>query len=175
MHAAQEGTSAYGGMAVHSRLGADSFIGYVPGAWDMFHVGHLNILKRARASCDLLVVGVATDDALIAMKGKRPIVPFEERMEIVAAIGIVDRVEADHSADKRVVWQRVQFDLLFKGDDWRGTPKGESLERDLAEVGARVQYFPYTVQTSSTELRRALALAGSSPGQEPSVALRGVP
>lgn len=131
-------------------------VGYVPGAWDMFHIGHLNILKRARSSCDQLVVGVVSDEALLAMKGRRPIVPFDERLAIVEAIGIVDQVVADHSADKLQIWERVHFDVLFKGDDWRGTAKGKRLEADLATVGARVHYFPYTLTTSSTELRRVV-------------------
>lgn len=131
-------------------------IGYVPGAWDMFHIGHLNILKRAREHCDTLVAGVVTDEALTAMKGNSPIVPFEERLAIVAAIGIVDQVVCDDSSDKLKVWQRVHFDVLFKGDDWRGTAKGQRLEESLATVGASVHYFPYTLTTSSTELRRVI-------------------
>jgi len=132
-------------------------IGYVPGAWDMLHIGHLNILKRARENCEHLVVGVVTDRALFEMKNKHPIVPFEERIELVRAIGIVDEAIDDHSADKLEVWQRVHFDVLFKGDDWRGTTKGKRLENQLATVGAKVHYFPYTLHTSSTELRRVLA------------------
>jgi len=132
-------------------------VGFVPGGWDMFHIGHLNLLKRARGHCDWLMVGVVTDEALFAMKNKYPIVPFEERMEIVAAIGIFDEVIDDHSSDKLEVWRRAHFDVLFKGDDWRGTQKGQRLELQLATVGASVHYFPYTLQTSSTELRRVLS------------------
>jgi len=132
-------------------------VGYVPGAWDMFHIGHLNILKRARENCDWLVAGVVTDDTLFGMKGKYPIIPFDERLAIVASIGIVDEAVVDHSANKVEVWHDVRFDVLFKGDDWRGTSKGERLERELETVGARVQYFPYTLQTSSTELRRVIS------------------
>ncbi|PKQ22247.1 MAG: cytidyltransferase [Actinobacteria bacterium HGW-Actinobacteria-5] len=132
-------------------------VGYVPGAWDMFHIGHLNILRRARENCDWLVAGVVTDDALFQMKGKYPIIPFEERLAIVEAIGLVDEAVVDHSQNKLEVWERVHFDVLFKGDDWRGTAKGARLERDLVAVGARVEYFPYTLHTSSTELRRVLA------------------
>lgn len=132
-------------------------IGYVPGAWDMFHIGHLNILKRAREHCDWLVAGVVTDETLFEMKKKYPIVPFEERLAIVQAIGIVDEAVVDFSSNKLEAWERVHFDVLFKGDDWRGTAKGRRLERDLATVGVRVHYFPYTLSTSSTELRRVLA------------------
>jgi glycerol-3-phosphate cytidylyltransferase len=131
--------------------------GYVPGAWDMFHVGHLNILKRARPHCEHLIVGVVSDESLFEMKGKYPIVPLEERMAIVEAIGIVDEVVVDFSINKLEVWKRVGFDVLFKGDDWRDTPKGRRLEAEMASVGVRVHYFPYTANTSSTELRRALS------------------
>ncbi|MCC6497753.1 MAG: adenylyltransferase/cytidyltransferase family protein [Propionibacteriaceae bacterium] len=131
-------------------------VGYVPGAWDMFHIGHLNLLNRARENCDWLVAGVVTDETLFAMKGKYPIVSLDERLAIVAAIGIVDEAVVDQSANKLAAWEQVHFDVLFKGDDWRGTAKGLKLEQAMATVGARVHYFPYTLNTSSTELRRAL-------------------
>jgi len=134
-----------------------STLGYVPGAWDMFHVGHLNMLKRARERCDRLVVGVVTDDALQEAKGKLPVVPFEERLEVVRSLTLVDEVVRDFSSDKLEVWGRVGFDVVFKGDDWRGTPKGDRLERDMSAVGVRVSYFPYTAHTSSTLLRALLA------------------
>ena len=132
----------------------DGVVGYVPGAWDMFHVGHLNILRRARENCDRLIVGVVTDDALHQVKGKHPVIPLDERMEVVANLTMVDDVVVDRSADKLAVWQEVGFDMVFKGDDWRGTPKGDKLEADMASVGVTVCYFPYTKDTSSS-LRRA--------------------
>lgn len=128
--------------------------GYVPGAWDMFHIGHLNILQRAREYCDHLMVGVVTDEALLEMKGKHPIVPLEERMAIIGAIGIVNEVVVDFSADKLEVWQQHPFDVIFKGDDWRGTSKGRRLERAMNSVGVAVHYFPYTLHVSSSELRK---------------------
>lgn len=136
---------------------ADGVLGYVPGAWDMFHIGHLNILKRARENCTRLVVGVVTDEALFQAKGKYPIVPLAERMEVVAAMDIVDAVVVDFSSSKLAAWDRVHFDVLFKGDDWRGTAKGDQLETEMASVGAAVHYFPYTAHTSSTALRQILA------------------
>lgn len=132
-------------------------VGYVPGAWDMFHVGHLNILLRARALCDRLVVGVVTDEVLIEAKGKSPVVPLDERLEVVSAIDIVDQVVIDHASNKLDAWHRFGFDVIFKGDDWRGTPKGDRLEHDMHGVGVAVHYFPYTVHTSSTILRSLLA------------------
>ncbi len=130
--------------------------GYVPGGWDMFHIGHLRILERARAQCDRLVVGVVTDEGLVAAKGRPPMVPFAQRAAVVAAVGIVDEVVADTSSNKLLAWERVGFDVLFKGDDWQGTPKGDRLEAEMAQVGVELRYFPYTPHTSSTALRSVL-------------------
>lgn len=136
---------------------ASSRVGYVPGAWDMFHIGHLNILNNARPHCDHLVAGVVTDEALFAAKGKFPVVPLEERMEVVASLAIVDEVVVDTSSNKLDVWRRRPFNVLFKGDDWLGTPKGDKLVADMASVGVGVHFFPYTGHTSSTVLRGLLA------------------
>lgn len=133
-------------------------IGYAPGAYDLFHIGHLNILRRASASCDLLVAGVVTDEVVHTVKRKRPVVPLAERLEIVRSVRYVDDAVADPCLDKFAMWPRLRFDILFKGDDWRGTSKGDRLEADLASVGARVVYFPYTGHTSSTALRAHLSV-----------------
>lgn len=97
------------------------------------------------------------DESLMEMKGRRPVVPHRERMAIVASVGIVDEVVTDVSRDKRVAWEHHPFDVLFKGDDWKGTAKGERLEQQMAEVGVRVVYLPYTPSTSSTMLRQLLS------------------
>lgn len=131
-------------------------VGYVPGAWDMFHIGHLRIIKRAREHCDWLIVGVVTDEVLEGSKNKKPVVPLDERIEVVGSISGVDEVVVDTSSDKTVMWDQLHFDVIFKGDDWRGTPKGERLERDMAARGVEVHYFTYTQQSSSTMLRAAL-------------------
>ena len=133
-------------------------VGYVPGAWDMFHVGHLNILLRAREQCDRLVVGVVTDEALQQAKGKLPVIPLDERVEVIRHLAMVDDVVVDFSSRKLAVWERVRFDVLFKGDDWRGTPKGDRLEAEMASVGVQVSYFPYTPHTSSSQLRERLGI-----------------
>lgn len=130
--------------------------GYVPGGWDMFHIGHLLILERARVQCDRLVVGVVTDEGLVAAKGRLPMMPFAQRAAVVAAFALVDAVVADTSSDKRLAWERVGFDVLFKGDDWQGTAKGDRLEAEMAQVGVELRYFPYTPHTSSTALRAAI-------------------
>ena len=139
--------------------------GYVPGGFDMLHVGHLNILTEAAKRCDRLIAGVATDESLERMKGRAPIVPLAERMAMVAALRMVDSVVPDYDQDKRLAWKRSPFDVLFKGTDWQGTDKGRRLEAEMAEVGASVIYLPYTPTTSSTMLRRTLVqeVASRSP------------
>lgn len=132
-------------------------IGYVPGVFDMFHIGHLNILRQARAGCDYLVAGVVVDEVVEEVKNHSPVVPFDERVQIVSSIRHVDEVQPDTSPDKTVAWRARPFDVIFKGDDWRGTEKGRRLERSMAELGVEVVYFPYTVRTSSTLLRTYLA------------------
>jgi glycerol-3-phosphate cytidylyltransferase len=134
----------------------DRLVGYVPGAYDMFHIGHLNILRKAREQCDYLIAGVVTDEVAEAAKGKRPAVPYEERLEVVASIRFVDEAVMDWSSDKYLMWEQLRFDVLFKGDDWKGTPKGDRLEAGLGTVGVRVIYFPYTAHTSSTSLRQLI-------------------
>lgn len=133
-------------------------IGYAAGAFDLFHVGHLNILRHARERCDVLIAGVVSDEMLRLVKGIEPIVPELERVEIVRSIRFVDRVHVESTPDKVDAWRELGFTHCFKGDDWRGTDKGARLERDLGAVGVEVVYFPYTAHTSSTALRRALAL-----------------
>lgn len=131
-------------------------IGYAPGAYDLFHIGHLNILRQAKARCDYLVAGVVSDEMCELTKGRRPVVPLAERMEIVGHISLVDEVYAERTPEKLDAWHDLHFTHIFKGDDWKNTPKGDKLERDFSAVGVEVVYFPYTVHTSSTVLRRAL-------------------
>ncbi|MET3960572.1 glycerol-3-phosphate cytidylyltransferase [Marmoricola sp. OAE513] len=132
-------------------------IGYAPGAFDLFHVGHLNALRFAREHCDVLIAGVVSDEVCRATKGVDPFVPENERAEIVAALRIVDRVHIETTTSKLDAWKELGFNLIFKGDDWRGTPKGIKLEADFEPHGVEVCYFPYTMHTSSTQLRRAVS------------------
>jgi glycerol-3-phosphate cytidylyltransferase len=131
-------------------------IGYTAGVFDLFHVGHLNILRAARAQCDQLIVGVTSDELCLATKGKAPVMPTAERTEIVEAVRYVDRVVPQATRDKLVAWRALHYDVLFVGDDWQGTPTWNELERVLAERGAAVVYLPYTRHTSSTLLRARL-------------------
>src|SRR3954453_1737598 len=144
-------------------------VGYAPGVYDLFHVGHLNILRHARSQCDYLVAGVVSDEMAELAKGRRPVVPLVERLEIVRAVRYVDEAYVETVPDKLETWRRVGFDVLFKGDDWRGTEKGRRLERDFAAVGVESRYFPYTVHTSSTLLRRALAAIDGPGAREDAV------
>ncbi|MFC8302317.1 adenylyltransferase/cytidyltransferase family protein [Specibacter sp. NPDC057265] len=132
-------------------------IGYAAGAYDLFHIGHLNILKHAKSQCDWLIAGVVSDELCEASKGQRPVVPLTERLSIVQAVKYVDEGVEEVFPDKLDTWDHLRFDIFFKGDDWRGTAKGRALEDRFAKVGVEVVYFPYTVHTSSTQLRLALA------------------
>jgi glycerol-3-phosphate cytidylyltransferase len=133
-----------------------SRIGYAPGAFDLFHIGHLNLLRRAKSLCDFLIVGVVADEVLITHKAISPVVPLAERLEIVRSVRFVDAAYPAMTNDRLEIWRELQFDLLFKGDDWRGTAKGDRLERDFAAVGVDVVYLSYTESTSSSKLRRTL-------------------
>ena len=130
-------------------------IGYTTGVFDLFHVGHLNLLRKAREQCDYLIVGVSTDE-LVSYKNKRAVIPFEERCQIVAAIKYVDKVVAQENMDKMAAWERLHFDVMFVGDDWKGTEKWNNYEKQFAEVGVEIVYFPYTKGTSSTLINQTL-------------------
>ncbi|MFD1715602.1 adenylyltransferase/cytidyltransferase family protein [Amnibacterium flavum] len=136
-------------------------VGYAAGAFDLFHIGHLNLLKRAKSQCDFLIAGVVSDEMLQINKGITPVIGLEERLEIVGNSRYVDRAVAEDLPTKMQMWEELRFDIFFKGDDWRGTEKGRRLEIEFAEVGVEVVYFPYTASTSSTTLRRALAAINS--------------
>ena len=131
-------------------------IGYAPGAFDLFHIGHLNLLRRAKERCDFLIAGVVADEVLIEHKKVMPVIPLAERLEIVRSVRFVDMAHAAMTNDKTEVWRELRFNVLFKGNDWQGTEKGIRLERDFAALGVEVVYFPYTQATSSSALRRML-------------------
>lgn len=130
-------------------------IGYTTGVYDLFHVGHLNLLKNAKGMCDRLIVGVTTDD-LVEYKGKRSMIPYEDRAEIVQAIKYVDAVVPQYDMDKLTACKKLGAALLFVGDDWYGTEKWEKIEKELAAEGIKVVYFPYTRGISSTKITQAL-------------------
>lgn len=149
-------------------------IGYAPGAFDLFHIGHLNLLRHAKSECDYLIAGVVSDEMLERNKGITPFIPLSERLDIVQSIRHVDLAYAETLPSKMEVWDELRFTTFFKGDDWRGTEKGMRLEQEFAEVGVEVVYFPYTASTSSRQLRRALdAVSNSSESSGTAGALRG--
>ena len=131
-------------------------LGYTTGVFDLFHIGHLNILRNARAMCDKLVVGVTTDELLKEYKNKNPVIPFVERCEILRSLKCVDVVIAQKTMDKLEVQKKLGFDVMFVGDDWFETPKWKSIQKALGRLGVRVVYFPYTRTTSSTLINDTL-------------------
>jgi glycerol-3-phosphate cytidylyltransferase len=131
-------------------------IGYAAGAFDLFHVGHLNILRHARENCDRLIAGVVSDEVLRSVKGIEPVMPTAERAEIVRSIVYVDDVYIETSPSRQDAWEDVRFTHFFTGDDRRGTDKGLRLEHELRTVGVEVVYFPYTAHASDARLRHAM-------------------
>lgn len=131
-------------------------IGYTTGVFDLFHIGHLNILRRAKEQCDYLIVGVSTDELVEQYKHKRPIISFEERCEIVKAIRYVDEVVPQVDREKFAAWERLKFHKMFVGDDWKGSPLFTRLEEQFKPYGVEIVYFPYTTGTSSTFLKETL-------------------
>ena len=131
-------------------------IGYTAGVYDMFHIGHLNLLKKAKEQCDYLIVAVSTDELVQKEKNKTPIIPFEERAEIVNAIEYVDEVVPQVNKDKFGAWEKYKFNAMFVGDDWKGKPIFQEAEKKLSKVNVDVVYFPYTKHISSTILREKI-------------------
>ncbi|HPU66796.1 MAG TPA: adenylyltransferase/cytidyltransferase family protein [Clostridiales bacterium] len=135
-------------------------IGYTAGVFDLFHIGHLNLLKNAKGMCDKLIVGVTADE-LVTYKGKRAVIPFHDRIEIVRSIKYVDAAVAQYDMDKLTMCKKLGASILFVGDDWYGTEKWENYEKEFAEAGIKIIYFPYTQGVSSTKITEALNLLRS--------------
>lgn len=131
-------------------------IGYTSGVFDMFHIGHLNILSRAREQCDYLIVGVSTDETVQSYKHKTPIIPYEQRAAIVAALKCVDEVVPQTTMDKLEMWKLKHFDVMFHGDEWKGTDLYNRYEEEFKKVGVRIVYLPHTAGISSSMLREKL-------------------
>ena len=130
-------------------------IGYTSGVYDLFHIGHLNLLKNAKSMCDKLVVGVTVDD-LVLYKGKKALIPFEDRIEIVRNIKCVDAVIPQYDMDKLSACKKLGASILFVGDDWYGTEKWEKYEKEFNQNGIKIIYFPYTRGVSSTLINNTL-------------------
>lgn len=127
-------------------------IGYTTGVYDMFHIGHLNIIKKAREQCDYLIVGVSTDELVQKEKKKTPVIPFAERAAIVSALKYVDMVVEQPDKDKFSAWEKYKFNKMFVGSDWQGTPQWKKYEEQFLPVGVEIIYIPHTDGISSTAL-----------------------
>lgn len=131
-------------------------IGYTTGVYDMFHIGHLNILRRAKERCDYLIVGVSTDECVESYKHHTPMIPYEQRAAIVGAIKYVDEVVPQTTMDKLEFLKHRHFDVMFHGDEWKGTELYRKYEKEFAAYGARIEYLSHTDGISSTILREKL-------------------
>ena len=131
-------------------------IGYTSGVFDLFHIGHLNILRNSKSMCDHLIVGVSTDALVFEYKKKNPIIPMLERIEILRHITYVDTVIVQEDMDKMKMWRRLKFNILFVGDDWMDSLKWQKYEEDFNKVDVKVIYFPYYRGTSSTKINQIL-------------------
>ena len=130
-------------------------IGYTSGVYDLFHIGHLNLLRNARAMCDKLIVGVS-EDKLVGYKNKKAVIPFQERLEIVQSIDCVNAAVPQSDLDKFAMWEKLKFDIMFVGDDWYADERWKELDKKFSKVGVKIIYFPYTKGTSSTLIREVL-------------------
>lgn len=127
-------------------------IGYTTGVYDMFHIGHLNVIRRAKEQCDYLIVGVSTDELVQKEKNKTPVIPYEERAEIVSAIRYVDQVVPQFDKNKMGAWEKYHFDKMFVGSDWEGTPQWKEFEKQFEPLKVEIIYLPHTDGISSTQL-----------------------
>lgn len=127
-------------------------VGYTTGVFDMFHIGHLNVLRRAKENCDYLIVGVSTDELVQKEKKKLPVIPYDERAEIVAAIKYVDKVVIQENKNKIEAWEKYHFNKMFVGSDWKGTPQWEMFEKQFSSLDVKIVYLPHTDGVSSTQL-----------------------
>ena len=127
-------------------------IGYTTGVYDMFHIGHLNVIRKAKEQCDYLIVGISTDELVEKEKHKMPVIPYEERVAIVSALKYVDQVVPQSDIDKVAAWKRYHFNKMFVGSDWEGTPQWKAYEEEFRPLGVSIIYLPYTDGISSTKL-----------------------
>ena len=131
-------------------------VGYTTGVFDMFHIGHLNVLRRAKEHCDYLIVGVSTDENVQNYKHKLPVIKFEDRAAIISSIKYVDMVVAQENMDKFGAWEKLHFNEMYHGDDWKGSSMFNQVEQKLNAVGCRVVYLKHTDGISSSFLREKI-------------------
>ena len=140
-------------------------LGYTSGVFDLFHIGHLNLLRNAKSMCDKLIVGVSVDE-LVKYKNKKAVIPFQERLEIVQSLECVDAAVPQYNMEKYEMWEKLKFDIMFVGDDWYASDKWRELDDKFKEVGVKIIYFPYTQGTSSTLLNDVLKKIRSHEGND---------
>jgi glycerol-3-phosphate cytidylyltransferase len=131
-------------------------IGYTTGVFDLFHIGHLNIIKKSKKKCDFLIVAVSNDQLAFKLKKKKPVIPFKERIEIIKSLKYVDRVIEEKVDDKTKVKKKYKINVIFKGDDWKNTNKWINLQKKLKKQNVRVEFLRYTKKTSSTLITKIL-------------------
>lgn len=134
--------------------------GYTCGVFDLFHVGHLNLLERCKAMCEYLVVGVCNDEYVRKIKNKEPIISEQDRARIIGALKCVDEVvlvDIETTNDKMLAIEKVGFDVLFSGDDWKGTERYIKTEEQFKTLGASIEYFPYTSGISTSDLKEKMS------------------
>lgn len=131
-------------------------VGYTTGVYDMFHIGHLNIIRRAKEQCDYLIVGVSTDELVENEKNKKPVIPYEERKQIVEAIKYVDQVVPQTDKNKLAAWEKYHFNKMFVGSDWKGTEQWINFEKQFEPYDVDIVYLPHTDGISSTKLTRVI-------------------
>jgi len=129
-------------------------IGFTSGVFDLFHIGHLNILKKAKKKCDFLIVAVTNDNLAYKLKNKKPVIPFKERFEIIKNIRFVDKVVEEKVDDKISAKKMYKFDIIFKGDDWKNSKKWKILKKEFKKSKTKVVFLKYTKNTSSTLIRK---------------------
>jgi glycerol-3-phosphate cytidylyltransferase len=140
---------------MYKRGDEKTVVGYTSGVYDLFHIGHLNLLKNAKGLCDKLIVGV-TSDEMVSYKNKKAVIRHQERMEIVRNIKHVDVVVPQNDMDKYKMWERLKFDIMFVGDDWFESDKWKELDAKFRKVGVKIVYFPYSKGVSSTLINETL-------------------
>lgn len=142
-------------------------VGYTQGVFDMFHIGHLRLINHAAEQCERLVVGVNSDALVQEYKNKTPVIGEEDRAEIIRNLRSVDQVEIVSTLDKKQTWDKIHFDAVFIGDDWKGNERWKQTEKILTEVGAVVVYLPHTEGISSTILRVEIPMRTEDGNTEP--------
>ena len=131
-------------------------IGYTTGVFDLFHIGHLNIIKESKKKCDYLIVAVSNDKLVFKLKKKKPVIPFKERIEIIKSLKYVDRAVEEKVDDKTKVKNKYKINIIFKGDDWKNTRKWNQLEKDLKKQNIKIIFIKYTKKTSSSLIKKIL-------------------